>query len=642
MSHLTSDYNMDSRALADFLGKLWFFSGFDEAHLQKLSAGALLGFYPKGTVILQQDVSEVDHLMLIERGAARLYRRESEDESTLVDYRGEGGLIGVASILSKSKASHSVETVEDTFCFLINKEQFLEFARNNPIFAENYYRKLSTNLVGQTYSELRAEVINNSLSEDFQLACVSVGEALKRKPEVIDISESIHRAALRMAETEASVVLVNDPDRGIVGILSDRDLRSKVVARRADYDEPVGSIMTDIASSIESSATCLDAVIRMLKADIHHLVVRRGSETLGVITAHDILASQEISPVLLLEEIDRQTEAHSIYELAKKTPRLIRKFVERGAKANDITKIVALINDHLVGKLLVILQDKLGPPPVRFAWMVMGSEGRMEQTLRTDQDNAIVYEDPGPSWESTKTAKLYFRSMGNQITPHLVECGFPLCKGGYMASKTTWRKPYSVWTGYFDEWMSTADQYVMLNAKIFLDFRCGFGSEELVERLRDHVMENIRTNNFFLNHLAKDSLVIKPPLSFLRNFIVERDEEHGNHLDLKMRGLVPIVDFARAMALKHQIRETNTTSRLLALSSTEGIDKEICNDVISAYEFLMHLRLVHQLRMVQHGMEPNNFVNPSELSDLEKQTLKGAFGVINRMQSYMARIRVEI
>lgn len=642
MSELTSDYQMGAQVLVDFLRKQWFFASFERDVLERLCQGALLGFYPKGTIILTQDVSEVNNLFLIERGALKLYRKESGEESSLSDYRGEGGLVGVASILSKAKASHTVEAVEDTFCYLLDKGQFLEFARTNPTFAENYYRNLSINLVGQTYCELRAEVVKDSLAEGFALASIPVSEALKRIPEIIDISETIHRAAQRMAQSDTSVILVNEPNRGVVGLVSDRDIRTRVVACRADYDQPIGSIMTPNPATIEAGASCLDAVIRMSSDDIHHLVVRRGLETIGVVSAQDILASQEMSPIVLLEEIDRQTDFESIYSLAKKTPRLLRRLVESGAKANDVTRIIAVINDHLVGKLLSLLQETLGPPPVPFTWLVMGSEGRMEQTLRTDQDNAILYEDPDPSWESSKASKLYFRFLGNQMIPHLVECGFPLCKGGYMASKTLWRKPFSVWTGYFDEWMSTADQYVMLNAKIFLDFRRGHGSQELADRLRDHVMERILRNRFFVNHLAKDSLTIKPPLSFLRNFIVERDGEHKNRLDIKMRGLVPVVDFARAMALKHGIRETNTNSRLLALSSIPEVDQEICSEILSAYEFLMSLRLVHQLRMVQQGMEPNNFVDPADLTDLEKQTLKGAFGVISRMQTYMARIRVEI
>jgi CBS domain-containing protein len=642
MSELTCIHGEGAQVLVAFLQKLWLFSGYDRKSLEELAGGSLIGFYPKETLILRQDAGKLDHLFLIERGAVRLFRKEADGKPVLVDYRGEGALIGVAPILSGSKASLSVEAVEDTFCFLVDKNRFLEFARINPLFAENYFRSLSRNLVGHTYSQLRSDCVNSDSHEGLRLANASVGDAVRRPPEIINVTETIHKAARLMTDADVSVLVVNDPEKGIVGVLSDKDLRAKVVARRADYDQPIASIMSSPVTGITAQSSCLDAVMRMMKGDLQHLIVTRGAETVGVVSAQDILASQELSPLLLLDEIDRQTRIEELCELGNQVPRLVRNLVEIGARANNITRIISVLNDHIVGRLLSLIQLEIGPPPVPFVWMVMGSEGRMEQTLRTDQDNAILYEDPDPAWEATKTAKLYFRSLGNQMIGHLAKCGYPLCKGGYMASKASWRKPYSVWTGYFDEWMSVADQDVMLNAKIFLDFRCGFGSEKLAEKLRDYVMDQTRRNKFFINHLSKDSLVIKPPLSFFRNFIVERDEEHKNRLDLKMRGLVPIVDFARAMALKCGIRETNTTDRLHALKAEGHVDQEICSEVLPAYDFLMHLRLVHQLRMVRQGDEPHNYVDPADLSDLEKQTLKGAFGVINRMQTYMAKVRVEI
>jgi CBS domain-containing protein len=641
MSELTNMHGVGTGVLVAFLEKLWPFAGVGRESLEKIARGAMLGFYPKDTVILQQDGKPLDHLYLIERGAVKIYRDESNGTATLADYRGEGSLFGITPILGGLKPSLTVQAVEDTFCFLLDKGQFLEFVRANPIFAENYFRGLSESLVGKTYSQLRSSSVTESPDEGLRLANASVADAVRRRPEIIDVSATIHHAARLMTQADISVLLVNDPDRGIVGTLSDKDLRAKVVARRADYDQEVSSIMTSPLEGISAHHTCLDAVLKMMKDDVQHLIVRRGEETIGVVSAQDILASQEISPLLLLAEIDRQTQVDALCQLGNHVPQLVRNLVDIGAKANNITRIISVLNDHIVGRLITLLQEEIGPPPVPFCWVVMGSEGRMEQTLRTDQDNAILYQDPNADWEQTKAAKLYFRALGNKMITQLVKCGYPLCKGGYMASKTTWRKPYSVWTGYFDEWMSSGEQEILLNAKIFLDFRCGFGSEALAGQLRDFVTENARLNKFFINHLAKDSLVIRPPLSFFRNFIVDSSGEHKNQLDLKMRGLVPIVDFARAMALKHGIRETNTATRLHALQDDGHVPPEICSEVLEAYHFLMHLRLVHQLRMIQHGLEAHNFVDPGDLSDLEKQTLKGAFGVINRMQTYMAKVRLE-
>ena len=481
----------------------------------------MIGFYAKDTILVRQDVQQLDHVYLVERGAVRLYREQADGTCSLADYRGEGSLIGVTPVLSGFKAPLTVEAVEDTFCYLLDKGRFLEFVQENPIFAEQYVRGLSASLVGKTYSQLRTSCVITNPEEGLRLANASVADAVKRMPEIIDMSSTIYQAAQVMTRTDVSVLLVKDANQGIVGTLSDKDLRTRVVALRADYDGPVSSVLATPVSAISAQSTCLDAVLQMMKDDVQHLVVRHGDEIMGVVSAQDILASQEISPLYLLAEIDRQTKVESLCELGSEFPRVVRNLVDIGAKAHNITRIISVLNDHIATRLLVLLQDELGPPPVPFSWIVMGSEGRMEQTLRTDQDNAIVYQDPSTDWETTKSAKLYFRMLGNRLINSLVSCGYPLCKGGYMASKAVWRKPYTVWTHYFDEWMASAEQEVLLNAKIFLDFRCGFGSEILSNSLRDFVTDEAGKRKFFLNHLAKDSLVINPPLSLFRNFIVE-------------------------------------------------------------------------------------------------------------------------
>ena len=362
----------------------------------------------------------------------------------------------------------------------------------------------------------------------------------------------------------------------------------------------------------------------------------------GVVSINDIMMHRGISPVTLLSEIDAQSDIQGLYRLSGQLPRLVQELVDGGATATSITRIVSVLNDRIVGRLLLLMEGKMGPAPVPFCWIVMGSEGRQEQTLRTDQDNAILYEDLEDDWQLIKKAKLYFRSLGNEMIEHLVKCGYPLCKGGMMASRSTWRKPFSVWTSYFNEWMTSADPETMLLVKVFLDFRHNYGAAHLAGRLRDHVFEEGPRRRFYSNHLTKDASAIAPPLSFFRNFIVERDGEHKNRLDLKLRGMVPIVDFCRAMAFKNGILETKTMSRLSKLQEEAFVPEELCSEIMEAYEFLMHLRLLHQLRLVHREEEPHNFVDPAELSDLEKQTLKGAFGVINRMQTFLTKHRVGI
>jgi CBS domain-containing protein len=615
------------------------FNELDDSALQYLAKFSVIAFYPRGTVVLEQDVTEVEHLYLIQKGGVKVYLVGEDKVEKLVDYHGEGAQFGAVSLLSGSMANLNVETVEDTFCFLLAKQAFLKAVQRDPHFAQYYLKSFSEDLVGSAYCELRSRGLKARTDDALYVFSCRVADVINHPPQVISGSQTVHQAAAQMAELEIGSLLVRDPAGNITGIITDKDMRKKVVAARLDYEEPVEKVMASPVHTISAEATCFDAVLEMMNNQVHHLAVERQNRIVGVVTAHDILVFQGSSPLYLLREIVAQRKIEGLYVLSEKVPTVVRSLIEEGAKANNITRMISVINDHIIERLLTLMQEKIGPAPVPFCWMMMGSEGRKEQTFRTDQDNAIMYENPGQEWEQVKAAKLYFRRFGNEAIEHLTACGYPLCKGGMMASRSRWRKSYGVWTAYFDRWMSNIEPQEMLNAKIFFDFRSGYGDKALAERLRDHLAEEALRQKVFLNHLAKDCLAIPPPLSFFRNFMVEKDGEHKNRLDLKMRGLVPFVDFARMMALKHGVKETNTLARLQILADGGHLPKELYSETVAAYEFLMQLRLVHQLKLLEAGKDPHNFVDPADLSDLEKATMKEAFGVVNRIQSYVTKMR---
>jgi CBS domain-containing protein len=297
--------------------------------------------------------------------------------------------------------------------------------------------------------------------------------------------------------------------------------------------------------------------------------------------------------------------------------------------------MITVINDRIVERVLSLLCEETGPAPYPFCWITFGSEGRKEQTFKTDQDNALIYETPPEDWDAIKQGKLFFRRFGNKAIEYLEKCGYPLCPGQMMASNPRWRKPYAVWRNYFDKWIAAPEPQEVLHATIFFDFRPVFGDIRLGDDLRRHLTREAPHKGIFLMHLAKECLTGRPPLTFFRNFIVEKDGEHKNRLDLKTRGLVPFVNFARLLSLKHGVQETNTLGRLSALAEGDCIPRELYNDTRDAYEFQMQLRLVHQLRMIESKRQPDNYIDPTELSDLEKQTLREAFAVVGRIQMYV-------
>ena len=311
--------------------------------------------------------------------------------------------------------------------------------------------------------------------------------------------------------------------------------------------------------------------------------------------------------------------------------------MEEGAKAGNISRMVAVFNDLILERLLDLLIKQFGTPPLPFCWLLMGSEGRREQTFATDQDNALVYKDSDDEILQ-RACDIYFTEFTAQAKEHLIQCGFPACPGNIMASNPKLRKPLSLWRDRFEHWIMVPEPEEVLQATIFFDFRAGYGHENFAKELRNHIMKHAPKQDVFLRCLAADCLKTRPPLSFFKNFLVERSGEHKNQLDIKTRGLTPFIDFARLMALKYGLKETNTLARLKLLSQEGHIPQELCVDATEAYEFLLHLRLVHQLTLVEQGKKANNHIIPEKLSELERRTLKEAFGVISRIQRHVRDI----
>jgi CBS domain-containing protein len=614
------------------------FSALDDATLDDIARHCRVDFYPKGTRLLTTGETDITHLYLIQRGGVKAFIEDDQGEVTLKDFRGVGAYIGALGIIRGTPANLNIETVEDTFCFLLPREIFLNLVEQKPSFTHYYLKSFSEKIVSTAYSELRHHKVSKRSGDDLYLFSVRVGDLVKilRK---ISSDSSIQEAAASMAEFRVGSLLVSDStdEENIVGIITDRDLRSKVVAAGLDYRLPVKEIMTGPVQTVLSQSLCFDVLLKMMATSIHHLAVERRGRIIGVVTSHDIMLLQGHSPYYLFKEIRGQQKISGLYALAQKIPEVIRSLIKEGAKAGNITQMIAILNDHILERMLTLLEDEMGPPPLAYCWLLMGSEGRREQTFKTDQDNAILYADPENEEEKSAAAK-YFKEFAAKAIDHLVNCGYPLCPGEIMAINPKWCQPLSVWKGYFSKWIDAPDPAELLNATIFFDFRSGYGDYSLAQDLRRHLNAKAQEKDMFLLHLARQCMGTRVPLSFFKNFIVNKDGEHKHQLDIKRQGLTPFVNFARVLALKHGISETNTLARLKALLTDEFINNDIWKLANDAYELQMQQRLIHQLRQIEEGVLPDNHINPEQLSELERKMLKEAFAVIERLYSVLDKM----
>ncbi|MCB2227666.1 MAG: cyclic nucleotide-binding domain-containing protein [Desulfarculaceae bacterium] len=626
-----SGISVPRETLISFLLKVPPFQELGRSGLESLLEKITLRHYSSGELILQAGQSQVTHLLIIHEGQVRLFLPGQDGSENLQEMRGPGETLGALGIFRESLSNLNAEATEDTACLLIPREEFLNLTEKSARFAQYYLKYLSEHYVGKALTELRQPRAAVSTEGSLYLFSAQVGDVVRRRPEVISAGEPIQRAAGQLTAGRVGALLVADPDGEIVGVVTDRDLR-KVVAEGIDHRAPVRQIMSHPVHTIGFNTVCFDALLEMLKRKVHHLAIERRGEIVGLVGGHDLMVAQGASPFYLLREILATESYDEIYDVSRRTPLVVRSLIYEGARPGNITRMITLLNDYILEKVLSLLQSEMGTPPVPYCWLLMGSEGRREQTFRTDQDNGLLYadsEDPGLA----QFAQEYFAEFGAKAIEHLVACGFPRCPGEVMASNPKWRQSYKGWRNYFDRWISVPKPKEVLYATIFFDFRPGFGELALGERLRDHLTKQARGQDMFFRLLARDTLTTPSPLTMFRNFVLEKKGKHKNKVDLKTKGLVPFVDFARVLALKHGIKETNTLERLRLLGDGGFLSSELTTKAIQAYEFQMQLRLLHQQRLDEQGLEPDNYLDPSELSDLERHTLKDAFAVTNEIKS---------
>ncbi|HEX9082998.1 MAG TPA: DUF294 nucleotidyltransferase-like domain-containing protein, partial [Holophagaceae bacterium] len=309
---------------------------------------------------------------------------------------------------------------------------------------------------------------------------------------------------------------------------------------------------------------------------------------------------------------------------------VIGALLREGLRSANLVRLISELNDRVVRKVLELAERELGPPPVPYCWLALGSEGRKEQTFRTDQDNALVYADPRETQRERVVE--YFRRFTVLVRNGLIRCGFEPCPANCMASNPDWCQPLSVWKGYFAGWLSEPTPKAVLHSQIFLDFRPLYGDETLAWELREHLGRLMTEYPTFLGFLANILVQNRPPLGFFGAVTGERSGEHKDRLNLKLKGLAPLVDLARLCALERGVRAVSTLDRLEALRGSPSLLADLVDELIDAFEFLVLLRIHHQYRQLEAGQPIDTFIRLEALSHLERQSLKNAFRLVQKAQ----------
>ncbi len=600
------------------------FSLLDETTLRTIAREMSLEYHPKGRAIHYQGGPAAEYLSIIKSGAVRISLKTAASEELLIDYMTAGDFFGMRSFVCGDISRDNIVAVEDTSCYLIKKETVLKLMKTNAEFSAFCVRSWLKKLMDMTYREIHDRTLLHGAGDKLLFTHTLNDLATKK---VITASEdiSLKDAAEIMATNRISSLILVDPAGLPSGMITDRDLRNRVVSKGRDLGGRVGDVMSVTIIKAEAGDYCFEALLKMIRYNIHHLLVVDNGELKGIITSHDLMLLQGSSPLSISKEIEDQTTIDGLLPASGKINRIITNLIKEGARAGDIARLITEVNDRLLKKVLEITESRLGPPPLRYCWIVYGSEGRKEQTFKTDQDNAIIYEDPNGSDE---TARAYFSDLAGQTNSALTKCGFPPCNADYMASNPEWRQPLHLWKTYFSSWINTPTPEAILRSLIFFDFRGIHGDILLAERLRAFLGHEVRGKKMFLAHMAALAAQNRPPIDLFGKFSCEKKGPHKGQFNIKINCLCPIIDTARLAALETRLYQTSTIERLRGLKNRPATVGEFSEELGDAFEFLMSLRLRHQFEQIQEGAEPDNFINPNHLRTMERTLLKETFKLI--------------
>ncbi|MCD5994950.1 cyclic nucleotide-binding/CBS domain-containing protein [Pseudomonas sp. CDFA 602] len=607
--------------IRDHLQRFAPFDTLPQASLDVVAQRVEVSYFKAGSDILEAGAF-IQDLHYVRSGAVEVYRRNGELYNRLV----EGDIFGQAGLLRSNKVRFPARALEDSLIYFIPADVFAQLCAQHDAFADFVEAEGHSRLKSAVEAQGRA-------SELTQLKCRAL---ISRALVWVTSDTSVNDAAKVMTEQGVSCVVVMAPEdkdaAKMVGIVTDRDLRTRVVAAgRSDVRTSISAIMSRDPIAIQADDSVFEAMLVMLRRNIHHLPVVHKGRTLGLINLSDIIRYESQSSLYLVNRISNQTSVAGLCSLLRDLRGTYIRMVRDGATAHMIGSAISGIGRAFTQRLIELAEKELGPPPVPYCFMALGSMARDEQLLVTDQDNALVLDDRfDPVLHDG-----YFQSLATFVSDGLAACGYSYCKGGVMATNVQWRQPLRVWRGYFEQWIEKPNAETLLNSCIFFDLDGVYGQLELVHELKTLCAEKSSVHPGFLNAMARIALNRTPPLGFFRTFVVETDGQQKRIINLKGRGTAPLTDLIRIHALACASTAQNSFDRLEAISTTRLIQPDAVEHLRYALEFLSMVRIRHQADALEQGATPNNYIEPERFSNSERHNLKEAFQVLSNAQNFL-------
>ncbi|MEY3018172.1 MAG: hypothetical protein RL336_1307 [Pseudomonadota bacterium] len=601
--------------VVEFLATCPPFDLLKESSLHKIAQHIEINYYRRGHVCGSKNPGD---LRVIRSGAIDII----SDDKRLLDRMGEGESY-VLSEMFLENPGVTVILYEDSLIYTVPEDIFKELSTTYRDVDRHYHRQLHRRL----RRAARYTPEPNNLMR--RVDSIMTRDVLAFKPE-----QSIQEVARLMSERRVSsgMILLEGV---LVGIITDRDLRSRVVAAGLDVSTPVGDIMTVAPKAMHVDATVFDATLFMVRNKIHHLPIVAASDDrtlLGILTTSDLMLARQDDPVNLVQHLSRAIDTDAMRSVVESLPNTLAEWVNAGIKSNQISHFLTAISDAVTKRLIELAKEKYGPEPVPFAWLGFGSQGRAEQLINADQDNGMVIHDSMRPEHAD-----YFKKVAHFVCQGLDTCGYVFCPGKIMAMTDSWRLPLKGWCYTVDGWTNQPTPDAVMRVSIFFDIRHVYGDESLTQQLQQHMLDKTHKNSIFLAALAENVLQYSPPLGIFRRFVVERNGEHKDAFNLKKRGVIPIIDMMRIHSLANHVDAVNTTDRINALIKAKVMTVKDGRNMQDAFDYIMQLRVENMAATIEHegASHVSNYLDPDKLPDVKRRHLKDAFEVVHDAQSFI-------
>jgi len=584
----------------------------------------------------QQHKTKLSGVDVIYRGSYEAFFFNSDGRKVLPEELGAGSTYGASSILvNKSKSIMTVQAKAGTEILRIPRDHFRRLCKANEGFYQYFISEFGREMLNDQFAhfvspvQLDVDALNFDRYFVRRLDTIRPSSILSAAPDT-----PAYQAAHRMEEARISCLFIEE-DQQYSGYVTDIILRNKIIGERRPTDTPIREIMEGPVYSIGRDAYVYEAILMMFQRKIRYLLLADEGVPTAVISRNKLLSDQAESPFVFIQSVRLAKTVDELTNKWAEVPELAFHLLSRGVKSELVNEIITNISDTIALKVIEGVLEEIGQPPARFVFMALGSEGRKEQTLKTDQDNAIIYEDKAN--EFRERTRKYFLHFATLVDDRLNAIGFSWCSGGLMAKNPKWTHSLSHWKRNYDKWIEQPNPESVMNFSTFFDCRLIYGEAQLIEELQAHIVRKLdRAGQLFFKQLADNALQYEPPLTFFRGIrtMAKGDQKVFN---IK-RAMTPIVDLVRVYALQQKILRTNTGERLQALREQGVFTEEDYHELMQAYYYLMGMRLRYQAQqIIFNQQEPHNYISPDALTKIELVTLKEIFRVIGKFQQ---RIRI--